>query len=150
MRSVVRFLSAAMLIAVAFTATSQQIAHVDPTRFGKPEPICTIRGVEVRPVLQVIVSSLQSAKFQITQTNGDLGQAEAKVTDEEGENRVIVWLEWDIAKPGQQFKIFFVGARFVKFFGKTELQRLLLSATDEERYFGKVRTALISAAFNKG
>jgi hypothetical protein len=149
-KSVIRILSVTILTLIALSAVGQQVRPVDPSRFAKPEPICAMRGEVVRDALQLVVTTLQRAKLHITQTNWDLGQAEANAIDTDGENRVIVWLEWDIAKPGHQFKIFFIGARYEKFFGKTELQRILLNSTDEEKHFGAVRAALIAAAFEKG
>lgn len=148
-----RFLSIGVMV-VALVISGEVLGQtprtVDPTPLERPKPLCQIKGDAVRPALQLVFDTLQSAGYSITQTDWDRGEVYATLAEGKAENRIIVWLEWDVLNPGKQMNLFFNAGRFEPFFGSTELRRVQLAANEEQRHFAAIRKALLTAALSKG
>jgi len=140
-----RFLSLGVMVAALVAAGevfSQTPRTVDPTPLERPKPLCQIKGDAVRPALQLVFDTLESAGYSIAQTDWDRGEVRATQADGKAENRIIVWLEWDVLNPGKQLNLFFSAGRFEPFFGSTELRRVQLAANEEQQRFAAIRKAL--------
>jgi hypothetical protein len=137
-------IAAALLIAV--DVSSQTPRNVDPTPLERPKPLCSLKGEAVRPIIQLVSDTLESAGYSITQVDFDRGELRASQSDGKGENRLVVWLEWDVLNPGKQMHLYLSAGRFEPFFGSIDLRRVQLAANEEQQLFAPIRKALIAAA----
>src|SRR5689334_13088918 len=148
-----RTLSLGLLVATLLTAGdvwSQTPRNVDPNPLERPKPLCSIKGEAVRPTIQLVSDTLESAGYSITQIDLDRGELRASQPDGKGENRVVVWLEWDVLNPGKQMHLYFSAGRFEQFFGSIDLRRVQLAANEEQQLFAAIKKALIAAAAARG
>jgi hypothetical protein len=136
---------------VSSVVLAQEVGKiVDPRPLERPRPLCSIKGTDIRPTLQLVVTSLGQGGYSIDQTDWDKGEVQARRLGADGEDRIIAWLERDIAKPTTQFCIYLVAGRYEKFFGATELRRVLLNTTKEQQQFGPVRQLILNVALSQG
>ena len=122
----------------------------NPEPLARPAALCSIAGTDVRATLQLITEIMRGRGFNITKTVAEGGEAHFAKADANGEDRAIVWIEWDLRNPSRRFNVYLIAARFERFFGTTELQRVVIDSAEEQRRFGAIRTALIDEALRRG
>ena len=139
---------AAIALAAGLAVHGQTVRAVDPTPLQRPKPVCSLAGTEIRAAALVVKGVLERAGFTVNAVGAD-GEISATLSTPDGENRVVTWLEWEIARPQERFNVFMVAGRFEKFVGSVDLRRVLLSSREEEQHFGGVRKALIDESLKR-
>ena len=66
MRPIAAGLIVATLL-IAGDVSSQTPRNVDATPLERPKPLCSIKGEAVRPAMQLVSDTLESAGYSITQ-----------------------------------------------------------------------------------
>ena len=105
-------------------------------------PIASIPGTDVRATLDQIAQVLAKQDFKVTQITP--GRAELAATRSSGgnEDRVLIWLEWDLDRTQNLFSVYMYAGTYAKFFGNVELRRVKQSASEIESRFGSLRQAI--------
>ena len=132
------------------TLASRKERAVDPRPLERPQPICNIRAQNVRSLIEFLMQILESDGFKIEQTIWDQGEIRAIRSRGQEMERMVVWLQPDLASPTEKLNLYLVGAHYEPFFGKSEPQRVVLSPRDEDELFGETRRQLIQAARSRG
>jgi len=143
-----------LLLAISVIAVAPAFAQaprtVNPAPLERPEPLCNLRMTEIRKALEVVISTVQSAGFEVKQTKWDDGEATFEQIGSASENRIVVWLAWDLRNPGQSINVFWATGHFERFFGSQEFKRVLLTPTEEAAYFGAIKKALLAESLKRG
>lgn len=109
----------ALVLFIAATGAAQQMRQQDPTPFEPPKPICTLKIVDLDVAVNALAKVLAVRGFSLESTSEQNGQIFAKKVDGDAEDRVLIWLERDLAKPNERFRVYFAGAIYEPFFGSS-------------------------------
>jgi len=132
-----------LVIAMAVLSLEQCApAQTDETPFVRPEPFASIQGTDVRSTLDQLAKVLATNDFKVTKVTPGRGEVAATRTVGEGEDRVLIWLEWDLDRHQDLFSVYMNAGSYAKFFGNVELRRVKQSASEIESRFGPLRQAI--------
>jgi hypothetical protein len=136
-----------LVVALASGASAQQPGRpLDPREFARPKPLCSLSDSEPRAALERLRQALDSQRFEIEQVDLDGGEIHAKRADGTSLDRVILWLERDLRKPDGGFRVFILYGRFDRFFGATDLRRVVVDAAFEDGRTGALKQDIIRRA----
>jgi hypothetical protein len=137
----------ALVVALPTGAPAQQPGRpVDPREFARPKPLCTLSDSDSRAALERLRQALDGQRFEIEQVDLDAGEIHGKRADGTSLDRVILWLERNFQKPDGGFHVFILYGRFDRFFGATNLQRVVADAPFEDSRIGALKQDIIRRA----
>jgi hypothetical protein len=128
-------------VVIARTEFGAQIPQLDHAVFERPQPAAEIDAKSPAAVIDRALQILKAEKFKIVRVARTQGDIIAVRRDNEGEDRVILWLERDLVKP-TTLRLYLLCGRFEPFVGKPGLQRLMLDENQDGQRFGSLRIAL--------
>jgi hypothetical protein len=134
----------ALLLLAPVHLFGQQIREPDPTPLEAPKPICTLRLADLDTAIQALSKVFTTGGFSLESASDETGQILAKKAQGNGENRVLLWLERDLNKPTERFRVYFAAGRYEPFFGFQNLQRALITDGDFHQRFGSIKAAIIA------
>jgi hypothetical protein len=137
----------ALILMLPSGASGQQPARpIDPREFARPKPLCTLSVADPRAALEVLRQALDGQRFGIERVASDAGEIQAKRADGASVDRVILWLERGFEKPDSGFHVFVLYGRFDRFWGATNLQRVVVDAAYEDSRIGALKQDIIRRA----
>ena len=126
----------------------------DPTPFVRPQPIVVVSTTNPRNTLAELIDIVRGQRFEVSTVDWDKGEVLAVRKDSETRedaDQVLIWIERDLANPTAKLKVFFLYARFEKFFGSAEgAVRVKIDQTFEQRQIGGLKTDITQYALRRG
>lgn len=119
---------------------------IDPREFARPKPLCTLSVADPRAALEMLRQALDGQRFEMERVAPDAGEIQAKRADGASLDRVILWLERGFEKPDGGFHVFVLYGRFDRFWGATNLQRVVVDAAYEDSRIGALKQDIIRRA----
>ncbi len=120
--------------------------HPDP--LSRPVPLTTLRTCDPLPLLRAIQTALQADSFTITRYDEPHFVIEAEKTARDdwgpGVDRVIFWVERDVAQPMQALSTYLIYGRFEKVLGESSPSRVLVAHDYEVQRTRRIRESLVN------
>lgn len=134
----------AIMLLVPSRLFGQQLREQDQTPFEAPKALCTLKLGDLDKAIQAVSKVLTTAGFALDSASDDSGQIIARKTQGNGENRLLVWLERDLVRPTERFRVYMLVGRYEPFFGSPDLKRALISDAELQQRFGPIRSAVVA------
>ena len=119
-----------------------------PEPLARPVPLTTLRACDPLPLLRAVQAALQADSFTITHYDEPHYVIEAEKTARDewgpGVDRVIFWLERDVAQPMQTISTFLLYGRFEKTFGESSPSRVQVTHEFEVQRTSRIRESLVN------
>jgi hypothetical protein len=135
--------------------TQDPAPPLDTSPFERPRSICTLQGTTPEEVLLKLKGEAAAEQFtfeEFDSTNGYFSGtrydraptgASSPTTDDRSD-RILVWIERDLARPADRFKVFLMYARFQKVWGaRLEMKRVQVSSSYEANRIGALRNRIV-------
>jgi hypothetical protein len=122
----------------------------DPAPFGRPQSLMTFTSADPRRTLADLVEIMRRHRFDVSDLNVEKGELRAVRKDREtseDSDQLLLWIERDLANPTSRVSVYFLYARFEKFFGTPEGPvRVKIDQQFEQTRIGALKNDLVQYA----
>jgi len=140
------FVCLSLLVSSSQAQAIARPRHPDP--LARPVPLTTLRACDPLPLLRAIQTALQADSFTITRYDEPhfVIEAEKSARDDWGPglDRVIFWVERDVAQPMQALSTYLIYGRFEKVLGESSPSRVLVAPDYELQRTRRIRESLVN------